>query len=85
MNVLSRLNILAQRTNKKGLKKQVEIRQTIELANMRNYNDSIKIKFVQKAINSNYFGKVLPIFRADDFNNLCISENFAEFCKAQNC
>ena len=69
-HVLSQPSILVERTNKKGLKKQVEIRKSIGHIHAEENSDPIKIKFVLKATNSNSFGEDIPILRADDFINL---------------
>ena len=75
-NVLSHENIFVERTNKKGLKKQVDIRKSIESVEVVDDNDSFKIKFVLKATNSNSNGEDIPILRADDFINLIFPNTF---------
>lgn len=69
-SVLSKDSILVERINKKGLKKQVDIRKSIESVNIIDDEDSTKIKFVLKATNSNSENGTIPILRADDFMNL---------------
>ncbi len=69
-NVLAHENIFIERTNKKGLKKQIDVRKSIDSINVIENGDSFKIKFVLKATNSNSNGEDIPILRADDFINL---------------
>lgn len=69
-SVLSKDEVLVERTNKKGLKKQVNIRKSIGLINIIENTDPIKISFILKATNSNSGSEEIPILRADDFINL---------------
>jgi len=69
-SVLAKENIIIERTNKKGFKKQVNIRKSIESINIYENNNSIKMKFVLKATNSNSIDEEIPILRADDFINI---------------
>ena len=69
-NVLAREKIFIERTNKKGLKKQIDVRKSIDSINLIKDRDYFKIKFVLKATNSNSDGEEIPILRADDFINL---------------
>ena len=66
-NVLEQKNIFVERTNKKGLKRQVDIRKSIESIKIEEKNDSCKIKFVLKATNNRIDNEEIPILRADDF------------------
>ncbi len=69
-NVLTKENIFIERTNKKGLTKQVDIRKSIDEIVLNESSDSIKIDFVLKATNSNSIGEEIPILRADEFIKL---------------
>ena len=69
-SVLEKNEIFIERTNKKGLKKQINIRKSIESVNAEETNDMIIMKFVLKATNSNSENENIPILRADDFINL---------------
>ena len=73
-HVLEKDNILIERTNKKGLKKQVDVRKSIESIEVFEINDSIKLKFVLKATNSNSEGEDIPILRANDFIKLVFND-----------
>lgn len=71
-HVLNQENIFLERTNKKGLKKQVDIRKSIKSITLLEDSDIIKIRFVLKATNSNAIGEEIPILRADDFIKLLL-------------
>lgn len=73
-HVLDQSCILIERTNKKGLTKQVDIRKSIESIELLPDSDSIKIRFVLKATNSNSPDESIPILRADDFISLVFPE-----------
>ena len=66
-NVLTQENIFVERTNKKGLTKQVDIRKSIKSIKTEDIDGTFRIKFVLKATNSNLEGEDIPILRADDF------------------
>ena len=69
-SVLESESILTERTNKKGLKKQVDIRKSIASLAVVGDENNFKIEFVLKATNSNSANEEIPILRADDFINL---------------
>ena len=69
-HVLEQSDIMVERTNKKGLKKQVDIRKSIGSIDIVKDSNPVKIKFVLKATNSNSEGQDIPILRADDFINI---------------
>ena len=66
-SVLAKDNIYIERTNKKGLTKQVDIRKSIKSIQIEDIDDTFRIKFVLKATNSNLENQEIPILRADDF------------------
>ncbi|MCQ2958438.1 MAG: DUF2344 domain-containing protein [Candidatus Gastranaerophilales bacterium] len=74
-SVLDEENIFTERTNKKGFKKQVNIRKSIgSIKVIEERDDSIKIAFVLKATNSNSNDEDIPILRADDFMKIIFPE-----------
>ncbi len=80
-SVLAQESIFVERTNKKGLKKQVDIRKSIESIKTENTNDSVKIKFVLKATNSNSADDSIPILRADDFISVVFPNTDWDVCR----
>ena len=79
--VLAKESIFVERTNKKGLKKQVDIRKSIESIETEYNDDSLKIRFVLKATNSNSADENIPILRADDFISVAFPDSDWDICR----
>ncbi|MDD3593597.1 MAG: TIGR03960 family B12-binding radical SAM protein [Candidatus Gastranaerophilales bacterium] len=71
-HVLSSESILVEKTNKKSLKKQIEIRKSIDSIVLEKDDDFYRVKFVLRAAQGDKDGLNTPSFRADEFMKLLL-------------